>query len=146
MKMTLRAAVAGGLFLAAALTAYPSLAQDAGFDFWNVGDLQSGLSVREDESRALDRESEVTLHRTMIRAEIATDVIEGRTTFEEGAAQYAELNRSHAKALSFSRKTYAGESDDERAARQLVSHLRVHPHPKANSVAEAGVRSLLQRN
>lgn len=146
MKMTLRAALAGCLFLVAALTAYPSLAAEVGFDFWNVSDLQAGMTTRADESRALDQESEVTLHRTMIRIEIATDVIEGRTTFEDGTARNAELNRSNAKALSFARKTFEGKSDEERAGWQLVSHLRVLTHPKANSVADEGAKWLRERN
>jgi hypothetical protein len=145
MKMRLRALLAVGLCLTATLTAYPSLAEDAGIDFWNVSDLQTRMSTQDSQSRSLDRESEVTLHRTMIRAEIAGDVAEGRTTFEQAACRYSEVNRSCAKALKFTRKTYEGKSDEERAGWQLIAHLRVHPHPNAGAAANAGLQWMRER-
>ncbi|HEX3147634.1 MAG TPA: hypothetical protein VHR66_06085 [Gemmataceae bacterium] len=146
MKMKLRSALAAVLFVAAALTAYPSLAEDTGVDFWNYPDLQFGLSRREAESRELDRESEITAHRTLVRIEIANDVAENRITFEEGVARFADINRSNAKAMNFTRKAYDGKSDEERAGWQLVSHLRVHRHPDAGVAAERGSRWLREHN
>ena len=67
--------------------------------------------------------------------------------FQQGlGARFAEVNRSNAKSLGFTRKTYEGKSDDERAGWQLVSHLRVHPHPNAGPVVDAGTRWLREHN
>ena len=145
MKLTLRTVAAGTLLAAAGLTAFPSLAEAAGVDFWHTPNMHLGIASAEEEARRLDREGEATVRRTAVRFEIVGDVADGRRTFAEATARFVELNRSNPAALQYTRTMFPGDTDEARAAWQLVSHLRHFAHPKAKAAADAGAVWMAER-
>jgi hypothetical protein len=128
MNLTLRALVVAATFLAALATAGmsadPAFAADAGLDFWNIPDLWKASEAGDRERDDLERKGQVAARRMSVRAETVQELVAGRVTPEEAVKTFVALNRSDAKTLAWCRSQYAGASDDERAARQLIGHIR----------------------
>jgi len=139
MKWTLRAAALSMFVTALAagcLFANPSWAEEAGVDFWHVADDQRRIAAAEVKARALERETDSALLRVAVRTEVVQDVADRRMTFEEGARRFAELNRLQPAHLAdYMRDRYPARTEEERAARQLISFLRLAGQPGA-AIAE----------
>jgi hypothetical protein len=140
VNWTLRAAALSTFLtalVAAGLFAYPSPAEDAGIDFWNLMDDRQRVAAAEETARILESEAEMTDRRIAVRAEIVRDVADGRLAFEDGARRFAELNRTLPGPLAAcARDRFPGRTDEERAARQLVSHLRHANAPATSALAD----------
>ena len=89
----------------------------------------------EREARELDRQAEVIVRRTAIRTETVAELLAGRLTAEEAVRRFDDLNRLEPGTLAHLRGLYEGQTDEERAAWQLVAHVRNHPDPRAQEVA-----------
>jgi hypothetical protein len=139
MKLSLRTVALGSFvftLIAAALFAYPALAEESGTDFWNVFELQDRMAQAEQESRRAEREAALVMNRLAVRHEIIRDVMEGRMTMEEASQRYAELNKLQPPALEYVRRVFPGRTDEERAAWQLAAHLRRFGEPAAEALGE----------
>jgi hypothetical protein len=140
MKVTVRAAAAAAFLAALAavgLSAYPSLAEEAGVDVWQILDDRRRLTAAEETDAALDRQMEQVVRRTALRREVVRDVVEGRATFTEGARRFAELNRTQSEvAAGQTRRLFPGRTAEETAALQLTSHLRAAVGPAAAALAD----------
>ena len=139
MKITLRT-VAAGTFLTAlgtaALTAHPALAREMGLDFWHVPELRAGITDSDRRARELEAMGQVIGRRLALRTETIEDLVAGRIKADEAARRFDELNRSEPTMLARVRRMYPGDTDQERAAWQLVAHVRVHAHPRAGEIAD----------
>jgi hypothetical protein len=140
VKWTLRAAALSTFLtalLGAGLFADPSPAEDAGIDFWHVMDDRRRVAAAEETAQILERETEAADRRMALRGEIVRDVADGRLAFEDGARRFAELNRTLTGTLAaYTRERFPGRTDEERAARQLVLHLRHTKIPAAVALAD----------
>src|SRR5947209_18535399 len=138
MNFPLRALVAVACVLsltAGVLTAMPDFAADNGLDFWNLSEHRTRLDAALRRQEQLEREGTVIVNRTAARAEVVEGVIAGRIGPEEAARTFEQLNRTDAETLERIRRCYPDGTDEVRAARQLVSHVRCFPHPGAKRVA-----------
>jgi hypothetical protein len=140
MKWTVRAAALSTFMTALAagcLYANPTWAADAGVDFWHVVDDQKRIVAAEESARRFDQEIDRAMQRVAVRTETVRDVIDGRVTFDEGARRFVELNRSlPAHLAEYTCQRYPARTDEERAARQLISFLRLTREPAAFALAE----------
>jgi hypothetical protein len=139
MKLMLRALAAGSLLAAltgAGFTAYPAFARDTGFDFWESPDLQKRITACKQRARGLDRKGTSVVNRTMVRSETVDELLEGRLTLEEVVRRFVELNRSEPEMMGWVQSRFPGDTEEDRATWQLVSHLRVRLHPRAQVLAD----------
>jgi hypothetical protein len=139
MKLTVRTIALGtvlSVFTAAGLLVYPAFAEETAADIWTVIECQNQMADAERQMRERQCEDEVVLERIAMRREVIHDVVAGRLTFEEASLRFAELNRGHAAALNYVRRAFPGQSDEERAAWQLASHMRRSGDPAAQALGE----------
>jgi hypothetical protein len=83
--------------------------------------------------------------RTDFKSEVVADLVAGRVTAAEARARFLEVNRADPQALEYLRAELPGETDEDRAAYQLVLFVRTCRHPRATDVAAAVGRALLGR-
>jgi hypothetical protein len=112
-----------------------TLAEDVGLDVWNVPDLQDRVAACESLETEIDRKNATVARRIDQRLEAVADLLDGRITGEEAHARFLDANLSHPKATEFLRGGWAGRSDEEKTARQLVMFVTVSRHPRAAEVA-----------
>jgi hypothetical protein len=139
MKLTLRALLTGACLIALAtvsVTAYPAFAEDLGVEFWGGPDWRTRLTESERRQRDLESAGAVILRRTAVRTELVNDLIAGRIQIDDAVRRFVELNRSSPETLERVRLTYPGNTHEERAAWQLVGHLRSRQTPQALALAE----------
>jgi hypothetical protein len=139
MKLTARALAAGAFVLALgalSLSAYPSVAEEAGVDIWQVVEDRRRIVAACDQQAALARDAESTARRMALRREAVRDVIDGRISFREGVHRFAELNLLQPGTVAeYTRRRFPGRTPEECAARQLVCQLRVAGEPRALALA-----------
>jgi hypothetical protein len=140
MKLTVRAATATVFLLALAavgLSACPSVAEAAGVDVWHYLDDRRRLAAAEATNAALDREMQVSLRRIALRGEVVRDVVGGRMTFEEGVRRFVELNRAQSGGpAEYVRQMFPGQTAEDSAALQLISHVRAAEGPAGAALAD----------
>ena len=138
MKLLLRALAISSFFATLPVTSIysdPSLAEEAGFDFWNVPAYQKRIQAIEWTSQDLEARDKLVVARMAMKMAIAREVIDGKMTFEEGTARFVELNQMHPQTIAVANSS-GRRTTEEEAARQLVAHIRAAGGPNARQVAE----------
>jgi len=149
MKLSLRALIAGACLIAlgtVAVTAYPALAQDLGVEFWDGPDWRTRLAESERRHCELERVGEVVVRRTAVRTEAVNDLLAGRIQIDEAVRRFIDLNHSSPETLEHVRERYPGNTDEERAAWQLIGHLRCRRTPLALALANEVATALAHRS
>jgi precorrin isomerase len=85
----------------------------------------------------MERESEKAQRRIEIRLSVVSDVLDGRRTLAEAAAVFADLNRAHAGIGQVARARFAGRSETETAALQVIEQVKRSGDPRAAGVSTA---------
>src|SRR5262245_53562792 len=85
-----------------------------------VDDSGSGIET----IHPVSAEDEDRMQRVAIKEETALDMLDGRLTVEEAAAQFLEVASSDPASLEYLRLS-PGDTDEERALFQLVSFARI---------------------
>jgi hypothetical protein len=127
------------LCLAVALTAAasPALAR-AGF--WPAADARAELAALEARAETLADRDDTILRRIRIKEELVADLVAGRATLADVSAQFLELNADEPVYLDVLRATVPGDSDAERAARNVVEYAV----PRADPAARPELRRRLE--
>jgi hypothetical protein len=126
MKVTpqwLLTAAALGLALAGVSVARPSWPADLGVDFWNVPALNARLKQHQQVAVALEYQDEQVMRRIAVKEVIVHDLIAGRISLVEAAAQFRALNAGRRDYLSVIRATFPGRTDDERICRNVIGFV-----------------------
>ncbi len=135
MKLTLRTIAVSSFFaslpVASNLTD-PSLAENAGVDYWNLPAYQKKIQDCEQTNREIEATDKLVCERTAKKIEIARAVIDGKTTFEAGVARFVQLNRMNPPIIVPARIAQT-ESLEQLAANQLLAHIRVVGGPGAGN-------------
>jgi hypothetical protein len=148
VKLSLRTIAAGSFalsLLTAGLRANPSVAEEAGFDFWNVPTYHETMTTSEKEFRDADRKDTVVCRRTELKLAIAQDIVDGKLSFEEATVRFVELNRMHPPAMVSVHGVYSPTSD-EAAARQVAAFVRATRKPGADQLADDWERALAAKS
>jgi hypothetical protein len=116
---------AGALGLAGAGVSYarPSWPTDLGLDFWNVRELKTRLNHDLQLAAELEKEDDVVMRRIAAKEGIIDDLIGGRISLMEAAAQFRALNAGRRDYLEVIRSTYPGRTDDERICRNVIGFV-----------------------
>src|SRR5690349_9198789 len=126
MKMTphlLLTVGALGLVVAGVSLAHPSWPSDLGLDFWNVPSLKARLNRDLDLAAHLDAQDSHILQRIAVKEEIVNDLVGGRISLLDAAAQFRALNAGRRDYLEVIRLTYPGRTDDERMCRNVIGFV-----------------------
>jgi len=124
MKINLRAlplVAVVGLSLVSVGWTCPAFVEQWGLDFWNVPELQSRLDETQRQHEERDVEDQRVMQRIQIKDALITQLIDGRATIPEVAAQFKKLNAGRVDYLGLFRKQYPGASDDECYCRNVLS-------------------------
>jgi hypothetical protein len=103
-----------------------SLAPDVGVDFWNVPPLQ-GTEARNRDLRAeLEAKDQATLHRIAVKEQLIQEVIAGRVSLMEAAAQFRALNATQPRFMEIIRDFYAGATDEECLCKNVLGYVATY--------------------
>src|SRR4029077_6523787 len=74
--------------------AVPDWAEDAGFDFWNLPQINRQLEEQARRSEDLDARLESMLSRIELRQQIIDELLAEQITLSQAAAQFRDLTRA----------------------------------------------------
>ncbi|VTR91337.1 unnamed protein product [Gemmata massiliana] len=114
-------ATAAVLACFALLASQTTLARSVGADVWNVPELQSQLEESTEKRGQLDAQGDVIMRRIVVKEALIDDLLAGRTTLAEVTEKFTELNAPRAEYQTLIRVTYPGATDQEKAARNVIS-------------------------
>jgi hypothetical protein len=93
---------------------------DLGF----VGHSSVGQTQLEQQRLArMNQDCERTSRRVLLRESIVENLLLGLLTLREAAEQFDALNHSNPPTLAYIRSSFEGNSDEERAARQVIAFV-----------------------
>ena len=144
MNLSMRHFVVGSFLFSLVgigLFAYPSLAEEAGIDFWNVPEYQRRIRSAQQRREELDRKDKIVLQRTILKVEVVEQLIAGVWTFEEAVTRFETINRTMPTGMPAAGPE-PGRTDREKAAFQLVRYLRSLNTPQSKLLAERLAQSL----
>jgi hypothetical protein len=107
-----------------AIAADPSLVQSAGLDVWNVRQLEQEAQAQSTVSHQLTLTDGEIQQRIALKEVLIADLIEGRATLAEVTAQFMALNECSPGCVSVIRKTFPGQTDQEKTARNVIDYVR----------------------
>lgn len=119
--------------------ARPQWASRLGFDFHELATLRQRLAENRRRSEALDRWGAILARNLLAREEILQALREQRINLLEAATQFRDLNRALPEpGMEFFRRSYEGETDEERFCRQVITFARhdLMHYPEAVLTAE----------
>lgn len=132
---------------AVVLVAHPTLAHTIGADVWNVPALKEQVRVSTAEESRLTEEDNDVLRRIAIKDAIITDLIAGRTTLSEATDRFTALNADRPRYMDALRESFAGATDQEKFARNVISFAiaRAEPHERValSSRLETDLRQMI---
>lgn len=108
--------------LAAVVVLHPTLARAAGIDFWNLADARAALAAEADHAAELADRDDVVMRRIVIKEGLAEELVAGRTDLATVAARFLELSADEPAYLDALRTSVRGDSDLERAARNVIEY------------------------
>lgn len=138
MRLSVRSLVLGSFLSAlatAGLCSHPSFAEEAGFDFWNVSELQQRQITDEEKHEQMSRQDEIVLRRLDLREDVMQELLNEQISFEEAITRFVNFNRSLPTKVGVA-VTFRGKTEEDRAAWQLVSYLSSRRTPFANALRE----------
>lgn len=138
-----RVVAMSALFLLAPLALYaanPRWAAAVGLDVWNMPTLRAEVENQSERGRSLVAKDDDIRRRIEVKELLIADLIAGRTTLADVAAQFLALNRSEPGYMDTLRAIYPGESDEETAARTVMGFVspRLAGEPPARQAEVAG--------
>lgn len=126
MKLSLQNLVAASILaslLGVGLFAYPSFAEDAGIDFWNVPEYQARIRSAENRHQEMDRQNKIVLERTYRKIEITHQLVADECTFDDAIERFQTINRTMPTGIPPAIEE-RGRTQREKAAYQVISYVR----------------------
>lgn len=132
------------LCLVAALTAAasPALARSG---LWAAAADREELATCEALSETLADRDDAILRRIRIKEELVAELVAGRATLADVAARFLELNADEPVYVDVLRATVPGDSDAERAARNVIEYAVPRADPAARSELRRRLEAELAR-
>jgi hypothetical protein len=100
--------------------ACPGWTHQLGLDVWNYSAEEAVHQNNRKRFDELTQEGDRVKRRLALKAVIAQDLIDGRTTLPSAVDQYTELNHSAPEVMSTLRVAYPHKSDVEIVGRQVI--------------------------
>jgi hypothetical protein len=102
----------------------PESARDLGLDPQRLADLKSSMLSDGSAAGKIDDKDRAIVRRIYAKEGIIHELIDGRITAREAVAQFRQLNEAHGAAPGYPLE--AGDTEDERACRQIMSWAQAH--------------------
>lgn len=93
--------------------ATPSVSKSLGIDFWNLPSLQEELQELREAGQKLTAEDEAVLRRIRLKNTIISELLDGRITLFEAAAEFRELSAAHPQYMQMLTMRYPYRSANE---------------------------------
>lgn len=93
----------------------------AGLDVWNVPELQREIALAEQHNRALAAADDEVRQHIVAKEQLIDELIAGRTTLVEVTAAFLAINERFPVCMNAIRQHFAGATDFEKHARNVVS-------------------------
>lgn len=104
------------------LACHPTLAKSIGADVWNVPALNDQLRESTSAGDRLNDEDDEVRRRIAVKEALVAELIAGHTTLAEVTAKFSELNATRPQYVAAIRSSYAGATDQEKTARNVLSY------------------------
>jgi hypothetical protein len=122
--------------LALALALVPGLAAAVGLDLWNVPAALGAMGKAAELDGRLDEELQAVQLRRALKDEAAEDVVAGRLTLVEAAAQFRRLDADASEGYRRAWVVMArGVPDEERYCRQVLDYAEVELRDRTDGPA-----------
>jgi hypothetical protein len=120
---------------------HPAWAQSAGVDVWNLPGLQRQLREADDEDRRLSADNAELMRCLRAKEATVADLLAGRVTLAEAADRFSLLNASRPQCAARVRECYAGSTDREKYAQNVIDFAlhRVPSHEQPDVAARLEV-------
>jgi hypothetical protein len=120
--------------LALALALVPGLAAAVGLDLWNVPAALNAMGEAADLDGRLDEALQAVQLRRALKDEVTEDVVAGRLTLVEAAAQFRRLDADASEGYRRGWRLLAeGDSDEERYYRQVLTYAELALRDRADA-------------
>jgi hypothetical protein len=104
--------------------AVPDWAEDAGFDFWNLPQINRQLEEQARRSEDLDARLESSLNRIELRQRIIGELLAGQITLSQAAAQFRDLTWAVPKYVALIQMQYPNMNEAEKYCRYVLDYAR----------------------
>jgi hypothetical protein len=118
-----------GLTVAGIGTARPSWSANMGLDFWNVPALKARMAEDRQFASELDSRDNRVLRRIAVKEMLIADLITGRASLIETAAQFRAMNAGQHGYAVVVRTLWPDATDDERLCRNVISYVESYVEP-----------------
>ena len=102
--------------------ANPTWAKTAGLDVWNITSAERDLADATRTHRQLAADDITVLNRITAKEALTDEVIAGRVTLADAAAQFLALSSDAPLYLTYLLDTYPHAADDERVALNVIDY------------------------
>lgn len=118
------AATLFGVAVTVVLTSFlaPKWTQAAGLDVWKLPELQGQLEAAAKSDVVLNAEFQENRTRMAVKRQLIDELLAERASLREIAAQFLIVNRSNESCMFAIRASYKGATDEEKTARNVISH------------------------
>lgn len=127
MRIPLRATVltlALSLVYGGFVLACPGLTRDLGLDLWNASGDSAELEQHKRESHELENVSERVKKRLEMKEILVGQLVDERIDLKHAVEQFMALNELQPELTSYLRIHFAGNTDEERTARQVIAFTK----------------------
>jgi hypothetical protein len=109
--------------LAGISQAVPEWAEDSGFDFWNLPQMNRQLEVQARRTEDLDARMESTLSRIEMRERVVDELVAGQISLHEAAAKFRELTEAVPKYVEIIALQYPNMPEEERYCCYMLDYV-----------------------
>lgn len=109
----------------------------AGANYWTAAAARAALSAETEHAAALTERDDAILRRIVIKEDLADELTAGRAALAEVAERFEELSADEPAHQYILRTSVRGDSDRERAARNVIEYC-------AARVSDPAARAALQ--
>jgi hypothetical protein len=124
-----------------AAIAKPAWANSVGLDVWNLPQLHHQIEVEQERDVELNLVRSDVLQRIDAKERLMDQLLAGKLTLGEVAEQFMALDRDNDLFLELFRRTYPGETDEERIAYNVIEYAL----PRIELESFAGTITILAR-
>jgi hypothetical protein len=114
-----------GVLTTGLLIAQPAISERLGIDFWNLPSLYDEIREQLDKDQELSAQDEVVMRRIRIKDTIIRDLLDGRTSLFEAAAEFRELSKANAHYEELLRLRFPNRSLNEIYCLNVIEFVEV---------------------
>jgi hypothetical protein len=131
--------------LASTIALHPAWAQSVGVDVWNLPELQRQFREADDEGRRLSADNAELMRCLRAKEATVADLLAGRVALAEAADRFSALNDAQPRCAARVRERYAGGTDREKCARNVIDFALHRAPPRERDALAARLEAELRQ-